>query len=180
MTSDSGMRCHRANLSVQVQACRVQSPQLVYPIALSSELFILAPHAFNCLKAEVTERVTSAGKMSSYRFSVRLCKMSFRCPFRWMWRGFCVSPTYCLWHFLHSIRQMMLLDLQVAVARVWQQVPVVVLLIYNPIAVDCYYIDRHMLQKCVPGTFLPRNKSLGMRLLGTVPTQTPLYTYIYI
>ena len=28
----------------------------------------MAPHAFNCLDAEVTERVASAGKMSSYRF----------------------------------------------------------------------------------------------------------------
>ena len=28
----------------------------------------MAPHAFNCLNAEVTERVASAGEMSSYRF----------------------------------------------------------------------------------------------------------------
>ena len=43
-------------------------------------------------------------KWAATGFSVRLCNMSFLCPFRRIWRGLRVSPTYCLWHFLHSIR----------------------------------------------------------------------------
>ena len=60
-------------------------------------------------------------------FSVRVCVMSFRSPLRWMWRGFCVSPTYCFRHFLHSIKHITFLVLQVAVARTLKAWLVVVL-----------------------------------------------------
>ena len=34
-------------------------------------------------------------KWAATGFSVLLFLMSLQCPLRWMWRGFCVSPTYC-------------------------------------------------------------------------------------
>jgi len=59
--------------------------------------------------------------------------MSLRCPLRRIWQGFCVSPTYCFLHLLHSISYIVdVLVLQVAVARMWKGWLVVVLINVSP------------------------------------------------
>ena len=70
--------------------------------------------------------------------------MSERCPFRRIWRGFWVSPTYCKWQRVHSIRYTTLQVLQSAVARMLNVRPVWVLCIVVPGRM-CWHVKQRLL-----------------------------------
>ena len=89
-------------------------------------------------------------KWSATGLSTYLCLMSHWWPFRRIWRGFWVSPTYWMLQSVHWIRYTTLLDLQLAVARILKVRPVKVLCTVVPVRI-CW----HVRQRLVPHGRLP-------------------------
>ena len=89
------------SLRIEVHTLWVHRSELLYPVALPSSCqdFVNTSHDFKDCNPEIVQGVAWAVKMASYWFSVRLCVMTFQCPLRRMWRGFCVSPSYCFQYF---------------------------------------------------------------------------------
>ena len=99
-------------LRVKVHALWVQKSELFYPVAFpsSSQIFVKASHDFKDCNPEIVQGMAWAVEMARYWFlcppvcDVAMLCVMLRCPLKRIWRGFCVSPTYCFRHFLHSIK----------------------------------------------------------------------------
>ena len=93
-------------LRVKVHALCVQRSELLYPVALpsSSQVFVKASHNFKDCNPEIVQGVAKAVQMASYWFLCLLVFDVIAMSNEAVLEGVCVSPMYCLWHFLHLIK----------------------------------------------------------------------------
>ena len=81
----------------------MSSAKLLYLIA-SSQAFIKTSHDLKDCNRKIIQGLARAVKMASYWFlCLPVCDV-FSMSVEADVEGFCVSPTYCFRHFLHSIK----------------------------------------------------------------------------